>query len=199
MKLTSCSLTPRSGRQFVYSLASDHDVDVTESLYNEAKLALSTGDLETAHVLFRQCPYGHRNTASYLQQCTTYKELCTSGVLQRETTSDMRRLLAEILLVDDGSVIVSKYSELLVEHGYTEASFRSLTLWEAEDFLSLSVIPHAHRARLDSFFASNTGNAAKVVIYTYRAAHKCISIGECIKFYKLITKRKGKSDQETAE
>lgn len=178
-KLTSCSLTPRSGAQLVTALACDDGVSPHEHLYQEGKLTLLRNDPDMALLLFRQCPPGYRNTPVYIHQCHLYKRLCRSGVLHRDVTEDIRTFLGSVWHADPANRAVAAYAELLHGAGYDVATLRALTLWEAEQLFARVPFAGGFRVSLQAHFAANTNVTERLALLVVGLVRECGGMQRC--------------------
>ena len=197
LKLTTCSTTPRSGQKFVEELARNHLYEPHEQIYEEAKLALAKYDTETAMMLFDQCPNSYKNTQRYKKQCGIFKELCHTGILQREQTAELRTELAKIVQESNDSLIVSKYSELMYELGYTANTLKSMTLNDMSHMFSRIRLPCGYKTLIQSHFEKKSDACTRAVFHITRCIERCGGISLCIKMAtKSMPRPKEEKDDE---
>jgi hypothetical protein len=200
-KLTTCSLTPRSGEKFLEHLARSNVRDPHRQLYEEAKLALCHQDLETAVALFEQCPSGYENRETYLAQVAVLQRLSRGGIVRREQTESVREFLADVLHVERESRVAGKFAELLNETGFTRAVLEDMTLRDVDALFSRVSFPEGFRKTLESHFAARTGIAERMIVGLSRAVRSC-GIERCIVLAGTLQagrRRRVSEDEETAD
>lgn len=170
-KLVTCSLTPRSGRAWAEEMACTPGSDPRDQVYAEAKLALVSFDFETAELLFARCDPDYRSVRTYRAQCALYRQLCETGVLRRDTTEPLRRVLAEVLGARTDAIGVTRTAELLHGQGHTAETVRALTLWDADRVLS--TLPDGARRVLETYCHRNSGPLERVSHALARAVAAC--------------------------
>jgi hypothetical protein len=178
-KLTTCSITPRSGHVFVEELSRNPRCDAYEHIYEEAKLALLQHDTNAAVMLFERCPPSYRNTERYLNQCKLFSDLCRTGVLQRDQTTSLRETLSAIVCETKESLVVSKYSELLNDMGYTARSFEIMSLRDLPEMFDRVHFAEGYRALIQAHFEKRSDLCTLVVFRITRALEHCSGLHWC--------------------
>lgn len=184
----ACSTTPRSGRRLVEELACDDGHDLYEQIYEEAKLALVHHDTATASQLFDACPPSYKNTQRYRKQCKVFRDLCRSGVLQRQQTSVLRETIAGIVHEDTNSAVVIKYAELLCDQGYTAATLDSMTLNDLAHFFSQINFPSGYQTLFERHFERRSSCLTRFLFHTLRIVERCGGAQACVKLARGATK-----------
>ena len=132
--LLACTLTPRT-----------HSVDCHEVVYEEAKLCMSSGDVDRALALFHRLPDTFRHTDRYVSQCLLYDTLCRDGALTRRGTDSVRRCLCLILGEDYDSSTIVRYSDALARNGFNEQCLVSTTLLTVDEPIRAAKMSDGHR------------------------------------------------------
>ena len=200
-RLTSCSTTPRSGQHFVDQLARDRLCETHEQIYEEAKLALTKYDTETADILFRQCPGSYKNTQRYRRQCELFRQLCATGILQREQTAALRVELADVVQESDESLVVGKYAELLYEVGYTANSLREMSVYDVQGMCSLVNMPYGYMTLIRAHVLRRTDPCTWFFFHVTHCIERCGGVQACAKMAIRGIRRsnEGEEEEETAE
>jgi hypothetical protein len=149
-------------------------------------------------MLFDKCPNSYKNTQRYKKQCGIFKELCHTGILQREQTAELRAELANIVQESKDCLIVSKYSELMYELGYTANTLKAMTLNDMSHMFSRIRLPDGYKTLIQSHFEKKSDVCTRAAFHMFRCTERCGGISLCIKIAtkSMSTHRKEQDDEE---
>lgn len=179
--LMLCSTTPRTTMRLIQeAIESEQRMERNHVIYDEAKLALGSGEFKTARTLLELLPPSYRNAGRYLKQCELYDELCSKGVLQRPQTEEIRTILEGILKESKTDVQIVRYADKLLEHGYNAASLSAVDLFSVGNVLSTAEMSHGHAHLICLWAERNTPWEAKLWMRLLNAFERCAPVAQCL-------------------
>lgn len=180
--LTQCSTTPRTTKRYLDELCNQGGGATRDAvLYEEAKLAMASGDMDVATVLLELLPPTHKNTSTYLQQCRTHTQLCKDGILVRDGTSLIQEKLANILNEETNTAEVVKYANALVMNGFNLTNLSGATLYTFEQAADTAEMSEGHRQLFRVFAEGNTPVVARSWMKLLHALNRCAPLVKCMR------------------
>lgn len=192
LHFTKCSTTPRTTQRHLKELAELMEQPNRDRiLYEEAKLAMSTGDTATAVVLFELLPSNYCKTREYIIKCKTYDQLCKNGILMRTEITPLQQKLGEILYEDPLHSDIVKYADAMDRNGFNVANLSATNLFVMQEAMDASNMSEGHKQLFSAFAAKNTPLCGRFWMKLLTSMEKCAPLIDCMKENKskLVAKK----------